>query len=142
MTHRFQSGNLAYGDAVARGLIEPGVRPLTDALNAAGANTIASCEGHMDRRGIFFKQSELIARPYVFFRASISFARALSSGIETRGRERLGLHYAWTVSGTFYPGTEELAWTIAYGDFRLPCRSRLDEDFGALAEQVRRAGEK
>lgn len=79
--------------------IEPGIRPLVDALNAIpGVETIGSCEGHIRWTGVFTK------RPYVYFRAPNRLAEHIATFLhqDMAGR-RPHLEQPWQIQGLFHP---------------------------------------
>lgn len=81
--------------------IEPGIRPVCDALNHfEGVRTLWSCEGHPFRP----------SRPYVVFEAPETFALRVHQAIEAAqfgGR----LHYCWMLSANFRT-CGQLQWCI------------------------------
>lgn len=88
--------------------IEPGVRPLCDALNALpGVHTLWSCQGHPEDG----------SRPYATFIAPAETAFAISRAIGPDNQD-LGLHFYWNLTATFRDdGT--LQYTIEPNDYRV-----------------------
>jgi hypothetical protein len=129
-----------YPDAVAEGLIEPGIKPLTDALYASGAYPLASCEGHPIRLARSrldwllpgFKRTQLSSNPYVMFGASETYARRLQCECD---RQRSRLFHTWWVRAHFVPGGDyQLAWTIELNDMRAV---NLTIDLGEAHQDIR-----
>jgi len=88
--------------------IEPGVRPLCDALNSlSGVNTLWSCEGHPEDG----------SRPYATFIAPSEIAFAIHqvvSPLNVAG----GLNFIWDLVATFRDdGT--IQYTIQPNDYRI-----------------------
>jgi len=145
-------GLTRYPEAVAEGLIEPGIRPLTDALYESGAHPLASCEGHAlntgrpgrgwlrKALGLLPAPSPLSSPPYAMFSASESFARCLQRECD---RQRQALFYNWWLRAHFVPGEYALAWTIQLNDIRSGARSfdftRAHQDIRQLAVIARHA---
>jgi|GEM_PF-1973928 hypothetical protein len=77
-------------------VIEPGIRPLVDAMNATGVFwTVASCEGHRWSG----------APPYVYFVAPLEVAASLDVLLEEDiANEKRRLTYYWVVRGMFFRG--------------------------------------
>lgn len=88
--------------------IEPGVKPLCDALNALpGVHTLWSCEGHPRHA----------SRPYVTFIAPADTAFAVHQAIG-KDHEAVGLHFSWNMVATFRDdGT--MQYTIEPNDYRV-----------------------
>lgn len=140
-----------YPEAVAEGLIEPGIRPLTDALYESGAHPLASCEGHalsMGRTGLAWLRQALglsvspplSSPPYAMFSASQTYARCLQRECD---RQRQALFYNWWLRAHFVPGEYALAWTIQLNDIRSGARSfdftQAHQDIRQLAGIARHA---
>lgn len=146
------SGLRRYPVAVAEDLIEPGIRPLTDALYESGAHPLASCEGHTlitrrKRLDWLFPtiirashSSQTPSRPYVMFSASQSYARCLQRGFD---HEIKNFFYNWSLRAHFVPGDYELAWMLEIADIRLIDQSidlkKAQQDIQKLAVIVRKA---
>jgi len=88
--------------------IEPGVKPLCDALNSLpGVHTLWSCEGHPEDG----------SRPYATFIGPAEAAFAISHTIGTDS-QAAGLHFSWNLTATFRDdGT--LQYTIEPNDYRV-----------------------
>jgi len=146
-----------YSEAVAKGLIEPRIKPLTDALYESGAHPLASCEGHVlgvSRKGLgwifptFIRQSppsKILSRPYVMFSAKQSYAKHFQCGIDHH--VGTGAFFCnWSLRAHFVPGEYELVWMIELADTRL-IDQRLDlkeaqQDISVLARIAREAAKK
>lgn len=75
-------------------IIEPGIKPLCDALNALpGTKTVWSCEGHPSKFGGIYV-------PYVVFKTDEDTARKIDKEIANRHH---GLQFLWMLSGYFDP---------------------------------------
>lgn len=132
-------GLLPFREALEAGLIERRIQPLVVALNECGATTIASCEGHGSRRGLFLRPY-MESRPFVLFRADQEWARRFANRIAYGRGQRYELHFNWGLSGYFYPSDLDLVWTLEPADVRLPSewdRSKIDQDIAALSNIVR-----
>jgi hypothetical protein len=138
-SERVGGGLLAYADALRAGVIEAGVRPLTDALYAAGLVPISSCEGHITPHR-WVLRGRIEHRPFVLFRGSTESARAIAQQLWYGQGLNDELHYVWTLSGYFYPpDMSDLVWVIAPDDARIPDewdRRKADADFMSLARIV------
>lgn len=141
---RVRAPLLPYDVAVGTGAIEPGVRPLTDALNDAGAEPMASCEGHATRRQLFWP-GVLRQNAFVLFRAPQDLARSIAQRIAHGYGLHNELHYVWHLRGYFYPEDwSELVWVIEPRDARIPDEwdcAKVAADFDALAAMVRAIGQ-
>lgn len=117
-------------------VVEPRIRALVEALNFAGCETVASCEGHA-----------IGARaPYVLLHCDVALADALERRL--RGAASGQLRFYWTLHGMFDPrgrlnfrlGSPELeffasrpltaVWRLGFG------RAEVDSDLRALVELV------
>ncbi|QFT86895.1 hypothetical protein FIU88_18260 (plasmid) [Halomonas sp. THAF12] len=142
-----------YPEAVAEGLIEPGIQPLTDALYESGANPLASCEGHtrsIGHSGVswllqFFgmpASTTMSTSPYAMFSASESYARCLQQKCDDHIRIQAFI-YNWWVRAHFVPGEYELVWMIQLNDSRSGTRSfdlvKARQDIRQLALVARQA---
>lgn len=88
--------------------IEPGIKPLCDALNGLpGVHTLWSCEGHPSDG----------ADPYVVFVANQAIAFKVDSAIAA-GREKTGLHFVWWTTANFREDGS-LQYTIRAEDYRV-----------------------
>lgn len=135
-----------YPVAVAEGLIEPGIKPLTDALFEASANPLASCEGHSQKTqwGILAwlmpTLPKVAFRPYAMFSAPEQYARAFQKCYDRLGERPF---YNWWITGHFHPQDYELVWTVEPIDIRLKAGDvdhlRLLKDIQALACVAREA---
>lgn len=139
MSRRIRTLCLEPDTALASGAIEAGIRPLVDALLSSGqCQTIASCQGHGDVMG-----GPWIHGPYVMFRTSLDFARALQNqldpGLTGRSAET---HYHWSLEAAFHRGDYELAWTLRVHTICLPefiARRRLNTDVFTIVGMVQQA---
>lgn len=115
--------------------IEPGVRPLCDALNTLpGVQTLWSCEGHPERP----------TRPYVTFLSSRETAFALHLALVS-GAASAGLEFNWWLTAHF-DDTGRMRFTIEPNDYRIPGkpwpfprrwnRQGIDRDLQRLADLV------
>jgi hypothetical protein len=79
--------------------IEPGIRPLVDALNAIpGVKTIGSCEGHVRWPGWLYKV------PYVYFQAPNDVAEHIANFLrQDMATRRPHMRQAWIIQGLFHP---------------------------------------
>ena len=79
--------------------IEPGIRPLVDALNAIpGVKTIGSCEGHVRWPGWLYKV------PYVYFQAPSDVAEHIANFLrQDMATRRPHMRQAWIIQGLFHP---------------------------------------
>ncbi|WP_210461786.1 hypothetical protein [Pantoea ananatis] len=113
--------------------IEPGIRPLCDALNAIeGIVTLYSCEGHPRRP----------ARPYVSFRASEDQARLVQLALTHNDR----LIYHWWVTGNFNrwgvwmyclePNDVRIGRPLHFGVLPTWKRNVMDRELLHLAESI------
>lgn len=84
-----------YPEAVRRHVIEPGIQPLVDALFRAGAEPLASCQGHGFWSGVAYDT------PYVFFTAPqplvARLLRLIRADVAPR-RTRGELSWRWAIS--------------------------------------------
>lgn len=89
--------------------IEPGVKPLCDALNSLhGVYTVWSCEGHPNRG----------AAPFVIFVTDQATAFKVTSVIAA-DRDETGLHFNWWTTATFREDGS-LQYAIKPDDYRIP----------------------
>jgi len=87
------------------GVIESGISPLVEALNATRwVRTTSSCAGHQDR--------EILTRPLVAFVTCERIAKAVHWVLRQRADGRLCYH--WRLSGRFVMpgGALQLAWHL------------------------------
>ncbi len=100
-------GQFTYDEALEKGLVEPGIKPVCDALYKLGCTPLASCEGHPEPRTwlSFLIPFYTRARPYVLFSAEINVARAIEKNLRVK-------HALWNITGTFHPASQELLWSI------------------------------
>lgn len=122
-----------YGGAEMNPVIEPGIRPLVDAMNATGVFwTVASCEGHRWRG----------ARPYVYFVAPLEAAASLDVLLEKDiANEKRRLTYYWVVRGIFFRG--QIRFHISPPNLaqrHFWSRRKLKNDILVLADLVRQIG--
>jgi hypothetical protein len=109
--------------------LEPGARPLVDALNAVpGVKTWASCHGHWIKR----------AMPYVSFYAPQDFAFRLTLKLAEWQRWLVG---AWSLTVTFdLEGSMSFCFRrhqdVSFGDWKLT-RWALNYDLRTLADMIR-----
>lgn len=81
--------------------------------------------------------------PYILFRSSLNFARALQHQLDPAytGRSQ-GTRYHWDLASRFHPDDDNLAWTLQAGTIRLPeiaARNPLNADVQAIVGMVQRA---
>lgn len=117
-------------------IIEPGIRPLVDAMNATGVFwTVASCEGHRWRG----------ERPYVYFVAPPEAVSWLGGSVEQDAlTQKPTLNYYWTVTGHFTSNGDirfalEAA-SLSTGFWRVTTLRRDIETLTALFQQFSQLG--
>ncbi len=124
-----------YREAVAKGVIENGIRPLCDVLFDIGAIPLSSCEGHPLKKSLFnlipLKRDSV--KPFVLFSCSVDKARSINMAII----EKVG---TWYVHGHFQANTQELVWSIEpihidYQEGQVD-RPRIDNDVRSLVNAI------
>lgn len=124
-----------YHSAKAAAMIEPGIEPLTDDLNAVGV-PLSSCEGHANKGpGEAFQWLTGLLpidayKPFVMFGASEEYARSFQRHYD----RTTGFHYCWTIKGHFHPQGYDLVWTIEPIDY---CLARGEVDAEKVSQDIR-----
>ncbi|MCE2571843.1 hypothetical protein [Motilimonas eburnea] len=142
MEHIESKNHPDYLTAVCRGIIEPGILPLTNALQSIGCNPLASCEGHIKPKSWFswFIQREPV-KPYVLFYASVDLAKEINRVIENFRTWKS--FYNYRLTGYFHPKNGALIWVIEPCDVRLKAgnanRKLINADIANLANELLRA---
>lgn len=103
--------------------IEPGIRPLCDALNAIdGVKTRWSCEGHSGWQTLSWSRFGFRERPYVVFTAPEAVALEIQK-VVWKGQMADMLKLTWWITGNFAPLTDyrdgDWQWCLEPNDYRV-----------------------
>lgn len=133
-----------YKEARSRGLVEPGIVPLCNALYEAGGYPLSSCDGHpvsntWYRWALSFIVPLRAVRPFVLFSCSLTYAKAYA--IELKANS--ALNYSWRLISYFHSRSDELVWILEPNDARLADGDvdslKLKDDINGLASIAARA---